>query len=372
MNFSEKSKETLVNRRDFLKIAGGIIGGLLLPGFNLSKDKAESSELKETLDWENGVEALLKDVYESPVETSGVFVETIEGNQQWINIEDLEKRQGAIYPKKITEQLNSRDLKGKIKKVISLHTHPLQSFYAIEKKSKDIIEKFKTGEFQEGLCLPPSDADMDLCLSMKGSREKEWERVFTKDGLDHSLVQHGVVEPAGVWVYSSIKKEELPENSPLKTYLKNKESSEKDWLSLWNNKLENKSRSTSTGELRSLLIQHASDRIKNYLQKSKTDDLEMLMLFFKGALSYSEDLIKAFVDQEDLPVALAHQKNWQQTYEINNNFKKAFTNIFAKSLKGKTTQKDRDSAIKAVKWKQVDLSFTPHSKELIEKIQSKQ
>lgn len=69
-------------RRDFLKKMFKAAGfGLYISSkipFGPHRE-LEASQLKEQADWKGGIESLLKDVFESPVETAGTFVKLQNG-----------------------------------------------------------------------------------------------------------------------------------------------------------------------------------------------------------------------------------------------------------------------------------------------------
>lgn len=362
--------EKKVSRREFLKAAGAAVAGLALSDFSLLSKTLEASELKEDLDWKNGIASLFKDVLESKVETSGVFIESTNKKHCWKNIQDGQLTQIAVDPKKIVEEIQSLDMPNEeIIKIVHLHSHPLHSFQETSKENpKEVIEKFIDGKQRNGIILPPSDADMDVRPAQEGVKGKNWNKAFEEGGLDYKMVQQGVVDPSGIWLYSKIDPKQLPIDSALRKYLESKDVLNESWQELWKNKLENKVKTTQVGELKELLLKHSSDRIKNYLQKKTTNNPETIRTLFKGTLTYSQGLIDSFVDEEDHPLASAHQKITTRTNEINSTFKETFEGVYAKSAKGEAGKKDIRELIESARWKQIKLSFTPHSEELLNNI----
>jgi len=366
----EEPTEKLLDRRKFLKMAGGALAGLALSDVSLLSKALEASELKESLDWNEGISSLLKDVFESKVETAGVFIESTDKEHSWKNIQDGQLAQISVDPKQIVEGIKSLGIQNKnIAKIIHLHSHPLHSFSETSKNQpEEAIERFVNSKQKKGIILPPSEADMDILPAREGAKADAWKTAFEEGGLDYEMVQQGVVEPSGVWLYSKINPKKLPPNSPLKKYLENKEVLKKAWGGLWENKLKNKMETTPIEELKKLLLIHSSDRIKAYLQKTTPASPEAIKTLFKGALTYSSGLIDSFVDGESRPLALAHQKITVQSSKIDNNFKNTFNGVCEKSAKGEASKKDIEELIETARWKQVELSFTPHSEKLLNSV----
>ncbi|MBD3245244.1 MAG: twin-arginine translocation signal domain-containing protein [Candidatus Moranbacteria bacterium] len=98
-----------ISRRDFLKLAGftGVSFFTRLP-FELGHH-LEASELKEDSSWREGVYLLLKDVFESEVETTGTFVQLKNGSSFWLNILDGNSTEIVIDPAIILKKIKKKN-----------------------------------------------------------------------------------------------------------------------------------------------------------------------------------------------------------------------------------------------------------------------
>ncbi len=167
-----------------------------------------STEVKEGMSWEKGIEAFMKDVFESPVETGGVFVRTNNGEDSWFSPSDgtsgeISKNIGGLF-----EEFGQRMKEGKIKDLMDLHTHQLTGS---EKEFTDIgvtvnmIEKMREGKHSL-LSIPPSEGDIDVMNWVI------WAMNLRKYGMDtHQLI--GVVaDSLGLWKYQRDKNPNSPFN----------------------------------------------------------------------------------------------------------------------------------------------------------------
>jgi hypothetical protein len=196
---------------------------------------------------------------------------------------------------------------------------------------------------------------------------EEWKKVFTEAGFDSKIIKHGVVEPSGVWFYRTINPNDLLEESPFRKYFLKKKEIEDKWETLIKGKLKDKIKKTSSQELKDILKKNLEEGpIKKYLEDKDPDDRNILETIFENALSYNEKLIRIFIKgEEDLKLALENREIENKTREIDKNFKETFGSIFEKSKNGKAELKDVEKLKEAAYWKGVDLSFYPHSQEVL-------
>jgi hypothetical protein len=367
----EKSKpeNNEISRRKFLKIALTAMASSLLPDSGFLLSSVEASELKENNNWQEGVKALLKDVFESEVETSGVFVQTKNGKGCWVNIQDGDISKILISSKEVLKEIQNLKLNHEISKIIVLHSHPLNSAASFDSKWKESIHHFKKSKNKKGIILPPSDVDMGTRAG-SSIKYEEWRKVFGEAGFDYRIIKHGVVEPSGVWFYRIINPNDLSEESPFRKYFLKKKEIEDEWEILIESKLKDKIKKKSLQDLKDILKKNLEEGpIKKYLEDKDPIDRNVVEMIFKGALSYNEKLIRFFIeDEEDLRLALENKEIEDKTREIDENFKEAFGSILKKSKNGKAELKDVEKLKEMAYWKGIDLSFYPHSQEVLNEV----
>jgi hypothetical protein len=370
----EKSKpeNNEISRRKFLKIALTAMASSILPDSGFLLSSVEASELQKNENWQEGIKSLIKDVFESEVETSGVFVENKTGEGCWVNIQDGDISKILIYPKEVLKKIQDLKLDKELSKIIVLHSHPLSATSSVDSEWEDSVRNFKKSDYKKGIILPPSDVDMGTRAG-SSIKYEEWKKVFTEAGFDSKIIKHGIVEPSGVWFYRKINPNDLSEESSLRKYFLKKKEIEDKWEILIEGKLKDKIKKTSSQELKDILKKNLEEGpIKKYLEDKDPGDRNILETIFKNALGYNEKLIRIFInDEEDLKLALENKEIEDKAREIDKNFKEIFGNIFRKSKNGKAELKDIEKLKEAAYWKGVDLSFYPHSQEVLNEVLGK-
>ncbi|MBD3245243.1 MAG: hypothetical protein GF335_04600 [Candidatus Moranbacteria bacterium] len=216
------------------------------------------------------------------------------------------------------------------------------------------------------ILLPPSPADLDIHLP-GWSKHNALTELFEKHNLDPRIFQQGVIGPRGIWIYKKIELDELPPNSQLVQYLEEKKKIQNSWEKLLKNKLLPKIKNTKTDKLKEFLSPYLSKNFQNILSNPNTERKSIEHLF-EVTLNHSQKLIESFVDQEDIDLALKHKIIKDKNREIELNTKKAYDKIYKKNFSTeKATENDIQNFIKALYWKQIALSFVPHSQDLIKK-----
>lgn len=362
-------KEGKIDRRNLIK-SSVIFSVLTLIDQTIFERETEASELIENVNWEKGIELLIKDVFVSPVETSGAFVELENGEWLWVNIRDKSTTQGFIDPKVIIAEIISKGIDlSQIQRIISMHSHPLSAYLSLDKESERIIKIIKETKKTDWVILPPSPADLDLHLP-GWNKNVHKEKVMEEEGLNSSLFKEWLVELGWTWLRNKITVEKLPKDSELRLYLEAKKDFWIKWKELMNNKLETKIAKYSTEELKRLLLKYATKPIIFAIKKGNLKR-RSLVEWFKMALSYSYWLIDEFVSEEDIEIAKGNLEINKKTSEIENRLRKAYKSIYTKNLNGTVYENDINEFINAVYWNQINLTFKPHSEELILDIKKK-
>lgn len=119
--------ETNTTRREFLGLLGkGAVGVAVLT--QIEARPVSSIEVKEGMGWKEGIAALMKDVFESPVETDALFLQKNDGVSIFFSGKDGEKTRARgqrldQLPVNIRKALEG----GAVTSIVNAHTHTLET-----------------------------------------------------------------------------------------------------------------------------------------------------------------------------------------------------------------------------------------------------
>jgi hypothetical protein len=272
-------------------------------------ERAHSSEVEPSMSWDQGIETLKEEVYNSPFETAVVFAKYKDGTSEWLEHEYTDQtNQSVSYNNKDVRSLvRSRLIEGKnLDATCSVHIHPLEGLEAIELLEEGDTDKirhnFNNGNETPNIVMPPSHGDITnvrmtklgwmMSLIDTGAYDKQINDPNTEDVPKHFSM---LADPSGIWYYDyNPELESVEHRNKMKNYgtqvenlvhvvksnfdtlsTDGKKELETIVLDLEQSDSELSKLNTLQEKVDYLVVSNADERVVNILMSSEQDKLQL-------------------------------------------------------------------------------------------------
>ena len=175
----------------------------------------DASEVQEPMSWQEGIQTLQDEVYNSPVETAITLVKYKDGSIKWLQGEYTEQTATKVKHNSanVEEEVRQDIINGQeLESTCSIHTHPIEGLDVIEFLSEEEVDtirsNFNNHQSISSISVPPSETDIRNIqidrlnwinsLVHTGVYDEQVSDPDTKNVPQHYSM---VMDPSGAWYF---------------------------------------------------------------------------------------------------------------------------------------------------------------------------